>query len=263
MPDDQEAQTEQPLPIEVRRVLDILARTLADTVVGVYLFGSYCVGGLRPQSDIDVLVAVTMPVTGATREALVAELLKVSGRDAAVGPSRPLELTVVVISQVVPWRFPPICDLLFGEWLRADLVANRIPPPIASSDLAIVMSTFLQNNQVLVGAPASTVFESVPTSDLRRAVKTCLPSLLGDLRGDERNVILTLARMWVTLATNDILPKDEAAQWVLARLPSGLSPVLELARAAYLGVRKDDWSNSAREVDRFVRHAVSEIKALS
>jgi streptomycin 3"-adenylyltransferase len=262
MPDDQGAQTQRPLPIEARRALDILAGTLGDTIVGVYLFGSYCAGGLRPQSDIDVLVAVATPVTGATREALVAELLNVSGRNAAVGPSRPLEVTVVVVPQVVPWRFPPICDLLFGEWLRADLAANRIPPPGASSDLAIVLSTFLQNNRVLVGAPASTVFEPVPIADLRRAVKACLPGLLGDLRGDERNVILTLTRMWVTLATNTILPKDEAAQWVLARLPSDMAPVLALARAAYLGERVDDWSASAGEVDRFVRHAVAEITAL-
>lgn len=132
MPDEQGAQTQRPLPIEARRALDILAGTLGDMIVGVYLFGSYCAGGLRPQSDIDVLVAVATPVTGATREALVAELLNVSGRNAAVGPSRPLEVTVVVVPQAVPWRFPPICDLLFGEWLRADLVAKRIPPPIAS-----------------------------------------------------------------------------------------------------------------------------------
>jgi streptomycin 3"-adenylyltransferase len=89
-----------------------------------------------------------------------------------------------------------------------------------------------------------------------------VPSLLDNLRGDERNVMLTLARMWVTLATDRILPKDSAAQWVLNRLPAELSPALDLARAAYLGERRDDWSTLGPPVDAFVQHAVATIEGL-
>lgn len=49
---------------------------------------------------------------------------------------------------------------------------------------------------------------------------------------------------------------------MLARLPKNLAPVLELARSAYVGERKDDWSKSKEEVDRFVQHAVAAIEAL-
>jgi streptomycin 3"-adenylyltransferase len=263
MTNEQESPADRPLPAEVLRALAVLNRTLADTVAGVYMFGSVSVGGLRPQSDIDILVAVTQPVVGAARQNLVAELLTVSGRYAIAGPSRPLELTVVVLSEVAPWRFPPRCELLFGEWLRDDFVAMRIAPAAASPDLAIVLTTLLQHNRVLVGAPASAVFDPVPPADLHRAIAACLPSLLGDLRGDERNVVLTLARMWVTLATGKILPKDEAALWVMGRLPAPLAPVLALARSAYLGEQRDDWSKRGQEVDMFVQHAVSAIEALS
>jgi predicted nucleotidyltransferase len=250
-----------PLPAEVPRVLGALTRWLADSVQGVYLFGSFAAGGLHPQSDLDILVATTRPLTGAARLGLVAELLAISGRDAVAGPSRPLEVTLVVTSQVVPWRFPPVCDLLFGEWLRDDLAAERIAPPEASPDLAIVLTTLLQHHRVLAGPPASMLFEPVPIADLRRAIAACLPSLLENLKGDERNVILTLARMWVTLATDQILPKDSAAEWVLERLPAELSPVLELARAAYLGERGDDWSTLGAPADAFVQHAVAMIEA--
>jgi streptomycin 3"-adenylyltransferase len=251
--------TARPLPVEVPRVLAVIDRTLAGTVVGAYLFGSFCAGGLRHQSDIDILVAVTQAPPEATRQQLMAELLKISGRDAVAGPSRPLEVTVVVTAELVPWRFPPRCELLFGEWLRDDLIAGRIAPAAPSADLAIVMTTLLQHHQVLVGAPASAVFEPVPANDLRRAVTDCLPSLLGNLHGDERNVMLTLARMWVTQATGRIVPKDEAALWVLERLPAPLAPVLALARAAYLGEQQDDWSLRGPEVDRFVEHAVAAV----
>jgi streptomycin 3"-adenylyltransferase len=255
--------TARPLPVEVPRVLAVLDRTLADTVVGAYLFGSCCAGGLRHQSDVDILVAVTQAPIEATRQQLMAELLKISGRDAIAGPSRPLEVTVVVASELVPWRFPPRCELLFGEWLRDDLAAGRIAPAAPSPDLAIVMTTLLQHHRLLVGAPASVVFAPVPADDLRRAVSGCLPSLLDNLRGDERNVMLTLARMWVTQATGRIVPKDEAALWALERLPSTLAPVLALARSAYLGEQRDDWSNRGQEVDLFVQHAVAAIEALS
>lgn len=250
------------LPVEVPRVLAVLHRTLADNVIAAYLFGSACAGGLRPQSDLDLLVAVTRPVTGAARENLVAELLTISGRGASCGPSRPLEVTVVVRDDVVPWRFPPRCDLVFGEWLRDAFLAGEIAPAAASPDLAIVLTTLLQHHRVLIGAPAAAVFDPVPAADLRRAILACLPSLLNDLRGDERNVLLTLARMWVTLDTGDILSKDAAAQWVLDRLPADLAPVLALARSAYLGEALDgDWSTRYAQVDLFVRHAVAVIEA--
>jgi aminoglycoside 9-adenylyltransferase len=251
------------LPVEVPRVLDVLHRTLADGVVAAYLYGSACAGSLHPQSDLDLLVVVARPVTGAARKNLVAELLKISGRDAVLGPARPLDVTVVARDEVVPWRFPPRCDLVFGEWLRDAFLAGQIAPAAPRPDLAILLTTLLQHHRVLVGAPAAAVFDPVPAADLRRAVRACLPSLLNDLRGDERNVMLTLARMWVTLATGDILPKDAAAQWVLGRLPAELAAVLALARSAYLGETRDaDWSTRSTQVDLFVHHAVAVIKAL-
>lgn len=260
MPDDPTDAT--PLPAEVPRVLAVLDRTLGDNLVAAYLFGSCVAGGLRPQSDLDLLVAVDRPVVGAARLALVGALLRMSGRHAVFGPSRPLEVSVVVVHEVRPWRFPPRCDLIFGEWLRDDLEAGRIAPSAPSPDLAILLSTLLEHHRLLAGRPAAQVFDPVPAGDLRRAIADCLPSLLGNLRGDERNVILTLARMWVTLATGTIVPKDAAAAWVLARLPAALAPVLELARAAYLGERDDDWSVRGTEVDAFASHAAGAVASL-
>lgn len=69
-----------------------------------------------------------------------------------------------------------------------------------------------------------------------------LPELLGDLVGDERNVLLTLARMWRTAATGAFVPKDAAAAWAAARLPSELGSSLVQAARAYVGVSVDDWS---------------------
>ena len=234
---------------------------MGDTVVGVYLYGSGVTGGLRPQSDIDILVACTARVTGVLRQRLVHELLAISGRNAVHGPSRPLDVTVLALPDLRPWRFPPVCDLLFGEWLRGELEAGNLAPAAPRPDLAIAVSTLLQHHHGLAGPAATEVLAPVPPSDLRRAVFDCLPALLENLRSDERNVMLTLARMWVTLAKGAIVPKDAAAAWVIARLPADIAPAPALARSAYLGESRDVWDGSERQVDAFVRHAVAAIDA--
>ena len=86
------------------------------------------------------------------------------------------------------------------------------------------------------------LLDPVPEADLHRALRDVLPALLGELRGDERNVLLTLARMWRTAATGEFVPKDAAAAWAAARLPSGQGAWLELAGRAYVGACADDWS---------------------
>lgn len=59
----------------------------------------------------------------------------------------------------------PIRDLLYSANGCALILSQTVSRREAQPGLAIVMSTFLQNNQVLAGAPASTVFERVPTAD--------------------------------------------------------------------------------------------------
>src|SRR5690606_18364981 len=80
--------------------------------------------------------------------------------------------------------------------------------------------------------------------------RQALPALLDSLEGDERNVLLTLTRMWRTLATGDFVPKDAAAGWAVARLPAEHAAVLATARDAYLGIRRDDWSARRQEARR-------------
>lgn len=71
--------------------------------------------------------------------------------------------------------------------------------------------------------------------DIQRAIKESLPGLVEGIIGDERNVILTLARMWQTVTIGEISPKEVVAKWALPRLPKEYYNLLELARKAYRG----------------------------
>ena len=126
--------------------------------------------------------------------------------------------TVVVNDAVVPWRYPPMRELQYGEWLRTDSLAGVVPDPVPDPDLALILTEVLIADRPLLGPRPAEVLDQVPFADVRRATLDCVPGLIKDIEGDTRNVLLTLARVWCTLATGEIRSKDDAATWAMERL---------------------------------------------
>lgn len=163
--------------------LSAVQRRLGDKLHGAYLYGSAVAGGLRPHSDVDLLGAVTEHVAQAARAALSADLLHISG--APGSGIRPLELTLVVIDDVVPWRYPPICEFQFGEWLRAALESGAIPQPRLDPDLAILLTSVREHGKTLLGPRPAELFDPVPKRDVARAISDTLPGVVDGWLGDE------------------------------------------------------------------------------
>src|SRR3954449_12642977 len=186
-------------------VKEHLGRTDPGGVVSVSLFGSAAVGGLRPDSDVDVLMLTQRSLSRCERHDLVDFLLQFSGRRATVAPGRPLEMTVLVVDDVVPWTYPPVCDFLYGEWLRDNSVAGQLPERHSNADVAVLITTARQHAIRLLGRHPAELLAPVPPQDLRRSIDDCVGPLLDNLVGDERNVLLTLARMIVTVETGQVV----------------------------------------------------------
>lgn len=242
-------------------VVDVLGR---DAVVGAYPHGSAVFGQLRPRSDLDVLVLVERPTTEGERRSITDGLLAISGRHRRHPDDRPVELTIVVQSDVRPWRYPPQSEYQYGEWLRGEYATGLTPGPTESPDLAPLLTMVLQGGRALVGPQPAEVFDPVPAADLRRAIAEGIPGLLADLQGDEANVLLTFARIWTTLATGQIVSKDEAANRVLERLSPAYRPLIEQARDVYLGTRDDQWDgqgDAVRAVVAVMTEAIEELGA--
>jgi len=226
---------------QLDEIVALVHRVLGSDAVGAYLHGSAVLGQLRPRSDTDVLVVTGRRLTQPQRRALVQGLMALSGRRAHAGPARPIELTIVVGSDVRPWRYPPRSEFQYGEWLRDDYERGDVPAASdASPDLAPLISMVLLGNSPLFGPPPAQVLDPVPHDDLIRAVVAGIPGLLDDLESDAANVVLTLARIWATVVTGAIHAKDAAADWVLPRLPEEHRAVLARARAVYLGDADDE-----------------------
>ena len=227
---------------QINQAVSLLQELFPQELTGIYLYGSAVLDGLRPESDIDILVIIDRPLTQSLRARLTQELLCLSGRPRS--DRRPIELSVVNRHAIDPWRFPPRFEYMFGDPDNVLLLwqARQHATPLTAQSPAI-----------------DKLIAPIPFEEIRRAIRGALPNVLSSYKGDERNVLLTLSRMWYTLDTGKFASKDQATLWAEGKVPAEHASLLRLARDAYLGNRSDRWDDQEDNVLcllAFMRRAV-------
>ncbi|MGW0179343.1 aminoglycoside adenylyltransferase family protein [Nocardia sp. NPDC003345] len=255
------AESSRDLVSEYTPVLRITSEVLGPKLTALYLYGSAVTGGLRPDSDLDFLAVTGDELEPGERESLAARLPAVSGRWPRTGAARPVELTVLADPALFAPRFPLRAEFVYGEWLRDDFERGDPGRPVPDPDLTILIAMARKASRTLYGPPAQRVFAPVPRGDIARAIVASLPALLGAATGDERNTVLTLARMWVTAESGALVSKADAAASLAGRVPADHAATLRYARAGYLGVAADDWTGRSEEVAAFARYAADRIRS--
>ena len=256
------------LPIEIEeqvlKACDIIEFHLASTLIAIHLYGSATDGGLKPYSDIDLLVTVSARLDEDVGKALMLDLLSVSVSPGEDKTLRALEVTVIDYNEVVPWRYPARREMQFGEWLRKDILIGIFEPAVLDIDLAILLTHARQHSLALVGPNAEEFFEPVPENDFYKVLSETLNlwKKCEDWAGDERNIVLTLARIWYSAATGNIAPKDIAADWLLKRLPAIYQPILHKALQAYLGLCEDNFVSYKDQTEAFILYSKTVIADL-
>lgn len=250
---------------QVGAVVALVREVLRDAVLGIELHGSSVVGGLRPTSDLDLLVVTSRRTTEPEQRTLIERLLPMSGPGDPSGRSRPIDLESVAQGDVRPWRYPARLDFQFGDWYRPAYARGDFAPwNAANPDLAIVLEAALQADRPLFGPPPSDLIGPIPWSDVRRAMLDSIPDLLSYLEGDERNVVLTFARIWATLVTGGFQAKDGAAAWAIERLPPEHGAVVARARSLYVeGIPTEDWGGLLPGVRPCVERLIGEIERVA
>jgi predicted nucleotidyltransferase len=243
---------------QIELLLTIVRDVLHKDVVGAYLHGSAVLGGLRPRSDLDVMVVSRRRTNRAEKQQLISQLLAHSRQP------RPLELKIVVKDEIRPWRYPPRMDFQYGDWWRSAFQRGELEPwPSATNpDLASLVRMVLLGNTPLLGPPPREIFERVPRRDYVEALVHGIGGLLQTVESDTCNVVLTMARIWSGVLTDEVHSKDAAAEWALPRLPAQHRGVLIKARAMYLGDEKEDWEDLHMEARAYADHVAAEIKGL-
>lgn len=250
---------------QVPAALAVLRDSLADCLGAVYLHGSAVSGGLRPQSDIDLLAVVDRRMTQSERATLLSSLLKLSGRHPSTpGGLRCLEVMVFTRPDLAAGLFPARAEFIFGEWLRDAFEAGETPVPAQNAEFTLVLAQAQQEAIALFGPDRNTLLPVIPMIDVRNAMRELLPELMGGLREDTRNVLLTLTRMWHTAENGTFVSKEEAARWAIPQLSDRSALTLDHARQAYLGEIGDNWNSHqdrvqclAKELTSKVSHALS------
>jgi predicted nucleotidyltransferase len=244
----------------LNEVVALVRDVLGSDAIGAYLFGSAVTGGLRHDSDLDILVVSRRPTTPHDKRRLIQSLLSTSGQMTPQGRLRRAELTIVVQSEVKPWRYPPRLDFQYGDWWRPEFESGVIEPwETANPDLSVLITMTMLYGKTIFGPPPTQVFDPISRDDLVRAMVDGISGLQDDLDWDTRNVILTFARIWSTVATGVIRSKDAAADWALERLPEAHRAVLARARAIYLGDAAEQLDDLKDQVHPFAEYVVGEI----
>ena len=217
-------------------------------VLGVYLYGSATMAGLRAHSDLDVLALVEHSMTGAQRWELARHLISISRAGQRPAEWRPLEVTVLARPDIEPWRHPAIRDFQYGEWLRDEVDAGTAKlGPLDDADVALLITLARRFGRPVVGPAPEEALPDISKRDLFAALQRTVDDVQPGLESDATNGLLTLARVWFTLETGDFAPKDAAGEWALARLEPPLRTPLELAVGVYRGKREADWAGIAAE----------------
>lgn len=229
---------------QLKDCLELLKKVLKTDLLGVYLCGSALVGGLQKYSDIDLFVVTKRGLTLKEKARLISELLQISGIYMKTS-KLPIEMTIVEQSAINPWQYPPHFDFQYGDWLRESFEKGIVEPwdTYEMPDLALIITQVLLKSKTLWGAEPEQLLAPVPYGNFMKAMLHDLNRLASDLDHDTRNVLLTLARIWSTLTTNEIRSKLAAANWVMNHLPKVYQPVMDHAKSICIGIENEHWED--------------------
>lgn len=207
---------------QVCRLLGGLEDAVKDDLIGVYLHGSLTFGCCNPlQSDLDLLVVVRDRLQDTTRGAIDSVVRARSRRPL------PLEVSVLAEPTLRPWRHPARYELHYSERYRS----GNSPGPGRDPDLAAHLTVARERGVALIGPAPSQCFPRVPWHDYVVAIlddfKLCSERLT------RTYAVLSMSRVWATLATHEVHSKESGALWAMSALeePSIVSEALESYRA--------------------------------
>ena len=234
--------TEPEITAQTLAASSILKEILQDKLLGIYIHGSALGGALKPQSDIDLLTVIKSSLNTEERAKLLTALIQLSGRHPAQNINeRCLEVMFFTQADLTANEFPARADFVYGEWLRDSFEAGEVPLPNNDPEYTLVLAQAYSEAFSLYGPAAQTLLPQITSERVKAAMRLLLLSLVEGLHGDERNVLLTLARMLYTATTGQFTSKDSAALWAMTLLSEPSADVLSYACSAYLGEITDSW----------------------
>jgi hypothetical protein len=242
-----------------------MREVLGDDLLGLYLDGSIALGGFDGASDIDFVALVVAPI--AADDVRFARLQTMHDRVGA--------LTLPLAREIEGAYVTP-------TFLRAHAANDARHPNIergpgerlkmVDHDPAWDVHRFVlrEHGVALHGLPPRALIESVAAAQLQASMRsTALPWLAGladdpskiATRGYQSYIVLTVCRVWHTLARGAIVSKRDAARWAQSMLGE---PWVALIERAWVARAAPDPANLAaaddiRATARLIRHMLATV----
>ncbi len=215
-----------------------IEEALGPSHVGTYLHGSLASGSFRPpKSDVDLVFVVegSLDVRQRHRVARAAALMN------AVRPIvGGLECSVVRRAALRGAVHPVPYEVHFGEEMSDAILSGTIAlgGNPSDHDMAAHIQAICEFGVALAGPPIDEVFAPLARADFLDALRGDMAWILDDEHILESPYygILNVGRvLWVLDGHSDRLApsKEEAGEWMLGWIPSGLRDVVRLALDAY------------------------------
>lgn len=157
------------IPDEAVQAMVVARECLGASLVAAYLYGSAVAGGLRPNSDVDLMLVVDRPIPDQTRPRFLAELMRISGVPDCSDPRRPLELIVFNATDLESISYPVRSEFVYGEWLRSAFESGSVPQPETNPEFTVLIAQTRLAALTLAGPPPHHLLPAIPDEDLRRA----------------------------------------------------------------------------------------------
>ena len=200
--------------------------SLGDDLIGVYLVGSFALGGFDEDSDVDFLVVTRGDLTPVQE----AEIQAMHGRLYDLETLWAKHLEGSYISAVRLRRGADGSALLYLDNTARALVRSD------HCNNSVLRWTLYHHSVALHGPAASTLLEPVTPDALRYEVRQTLRSWLDyiqtqphslETRWGQSHAVITHCRMLYTLREGAVASKPAAVRWALERLDSSWSGLIE------------------------------------
>lgn len=197
-------------------------------LVGVYLEGSFALGGADAESDCDVVVVCRCGTSGAQLEHLRGFHRALAAADPA---ARHLEIS-----------YAPAADLADATvtaraWPYLDHGSDSVEPD-PHGDTLVTRWVLHHHGVALTGAPPSSVAPDVPAERMRADAVARIARSAGIWRAGfawdawgQRYAVLTMARLLRTATVGDVVSKPAAVAWALGVLEPRWHALLTTALA--------------------------------
>ncbi len=218
--------------IIMKKIAAQYSKILSSNLVGVYLHGSFVMGGFNPKvSDIDFLVVVKEDFSNVIKRKMIDVLL---GLDES-SPEKGFEMSVVrehninPVSSTIPFLLH-YSDAHMAKYIEDK---NYLCYGDDDPDLITHLMVIKDKGVCLYGKDINQVFSSVSKSDYVHGIMYDLEDARNGITESYEYYILNMLRTLFYLREGVISSKIEGGLWALSNVPEEFRKVIKLALNKY------------------------------